>query len=53
MIDRYFICSPTMMFRRSVIEQLNGYDESLAFEDFDFGLGLRENLDLFIRHRCC
>ncbi len=35
-IDRYFICSPTMMFRRSVIEQLNGYDESLAFEDFDF-----------------
>lgn len=35
-IDKYFICSPTMIFRRSVIKQLNGYDESLAFEDFDF-----------------
>jgi glycosyltransferase involved in cell wall biosynthesis len=34
-IDRYFICSPTMMFRREVVEYLNGYDESLAFEDFD------------------
>lgn len=35
-IDRYFICSPTMMFRREVVEYLNGYDESLAYEDFDF-----------------
>jgi glycosyltransferase involved in cell wall biosynthesis len=35
-IDRYFICSPTMMFRREVVERLNGYDESLAYEDFDF-----------------
>lgn len=36
LIERYFICSPTMMFRRSVIESLNGYDESLLYEDFDF-----------------
>lgn len=35
-IQRYFICSPTMMFRRSVLDALQGYDESLAFEDFDF-----------------
>jgi glycosyltransferase involved in cell wall biosynthesis len=35
-IGRYFICSPTMMFRREVVEHLNGYDESLAYEDFDF-----------------
>lgn len=35
-INRYFICSPSMMFRRSVINYLDGYDESLAFEDFDF-----------------
>ncbi len=35
-IDRYFICSPTMMFRREVVERLNGYDETLAYEDFDF-----------------
>jgi glycosyltransferase involved in cell wall biosynthesis len=35
-IRRYFICSPTMLIRREVIEKLNGYDESLAYEDFDF-----------------
>jgi glycosyltransferase involved in cell wall biosynthesis len=36
LVRRYFICSPTMMFRRSVIETLHGYDEALAYEDFDF-----------------
>lgn len=32
----YFICSPTMMMRRSVLSEMNGYDPSLAYEDFDF-----------------
>ncbi len=36
LIERYFICSPTMMFRRSVMEKLFGYDETLTYEDFDF-----------------
>ncbi len=36
LVSRYWICPPTMMFRRNVIESLNGYDESLAYEDFDF-----------------
>lgn len=36
LIQKYFICSPTMMFRRSVMERLQGYDESLTYEDFDF-----------------
>lgn len=35
-ITRYFICSPTMMFTREVISQLGGYDETMAYEDFDF-----------------
>lgn len=35
-ISRYFICSPTMMIRRVVLEKLGGYDEMLAYEDFDF-----------------
>lgn len=35
-ISRYFINSPTMMIRRAVFEKLGGYDESLAYEDFDF-----------------
>ena len=36
LIERYFICSPTMVFRRAVIETLGGYDETLTYEDFDF-----------------
>jgi glycosyltransferase involved in cell wall biosynthesis len=35
LIRRYFICPPTLMFRRSVLERLGGYDESLHYEDFD------------------
>lgn len=35
LINRYFICSPTMMFTRKLMEALDGYDESLAYEDFD------------------
>lgn len=36
LLGRYFICPPTMMMKRSVLEELGGYDESLAYEDFDF-----------------
>ncbi|QHL87299.1 glycosyltransferase [Nibribacter ruber] len=35
-LGRYFICPPTMMVRRAVLEELGGYDSSLAYEDFDF-----------------
>ena len=33
---RYFICSPTMMIRKEVLDQMKGYDENLVYEDFDF-----------------
>ena len=36
LISRYFICPPTMMMRRAVLTQLNGYDATLKYEDFDF-----------------
>jgi glycosyltransferase involved in cell wall biosynthesis len=36
LIQRYFICSPTLMFRKRVFDQLSGYDETLFYEDFDF-----------------
>lgn len=32
----YFICTPTMMIRKRVLDELGGYDETLAYEDFDF-----------------
>jgi len=35
-IKKYFICAASMMSRRSVLTMLNGYDETLAYEDFDF-----------------
>ena len=34
-LAHYFICTPTMMMRRSMLDELGGYDEDLAFEDFD------------------
>lgn len=36
LISTYFLPPPTMMFRMEVIRSLGGYDESLAYEDFDF-----------------
>jgi glycosyltransferase involved in cell wall biosynthesis len=35
-LEGYFICTPTMMMRRTVLVHLKGYDESLTYEDFDF-----------------
>lgn len=42
-ISRFFICSPTIMFRRKVIDALHGYDEDLAYEDFDFWIRSSRN----------
>src|SRR5690606_39263364 len=43
LINRYFISSPTMMFSRVLIDRLGGYDEDLAYEDFDLWIrGARE-----------
>jgi glycosyltransferase involved in cell wall biosynthesis len=35
-LRRYFINTPTMLFRRACLEALGGYDEALSYEDFDF-----------------
>lgn len=35
-LSRYFISSPTMLVRREVFDVIGGYDETLAYEDFDF-----------------
>ncbi len=43
LIERFFICSPTMMFRRKVMDSLGGYDERLAYEDFDFWIRSSRN----------
>ena len=35
-LESYFICTPTMMMRRDILDELGGYDETLTYEDFDF-----------------
>ncbi|WKN41474.1 glycosyltransferase family 2 protein [Tunicatimonas pelagia] len=35
-LAQYFISAPTMMIRKQVLDELGGYDEQLAYEDFDF-----------------
>jgi glycosyltransferase involved in cell wall biosynthesis len=35
-LGRYFISAPTMLMRRACLLALGGYDERLAYEDFDF-----------------
>ncbi|HET8860916.1 glycosyltransferase [Marivirga sp.] len=39
-LERYFICPPTLMYRASILKKLGGYDEELAYEDFDIMLRL-------------
>ncbi|MDH5379224.1 MAG: glycosyltransferase [Cyclobacteriaceae bacterium] len=36
LLKYYFVNSPSMMIRKQVFEELNGYDETLSYEDFDF-----------------
>lgn len=36
LVSKYFICPPTMMMKKEVLMSLGGYDENLAYEDFDF-----------------
>lgn len=35
-LQRYFICAPTMMIHNEVLKATGGYDEDLYYEDFDF-----------------
>lgn len=42
-LERYFICPPTMMYRASCLKEIGGYDEELAYEDFDIMLRLARN----------
>lgn len=35
-VKSYFICSPTIMVKRAVFEELGGYNPELVYEDYDF-----------------
>jgi glycosyltransferase involved in cell wall biosynthesis len=36
LLHRYCVCTPAMMIRNQVLQQLGGYDENLSYEDYDF-----------------
>jgi glycosyltransferase involved in cell wall biosynthesis len=35
-LAKSFLSAPSMMIRKKVLEELNGYDETLSYEDYDF-----------------
>jgi glycosyltransferase involved in cell wall biosynthesis len=43
LLERFIISAPTMMIKRSVLEGMNGYDEHLVYEDFDFWIRSSRN----------
>jgi glycosyltransferase involved in cell wall biosynthesis len=43
LLSTYFVASPTMMVRTSVMIELGGYDEQLSYEDFDFWIRSSRN----------
>lgn len=36
LLGKFFISPPTMVYRKSLIDKIGGYDEELYYEDFDF-----------------
>lgn len=40
LIQHYFICSPTVLFKRKHLIEVGGYDENLMYEDFDIQIRL-------------
>jgi glycosyltransferase involved in cell wall biosynthesis len=43
LIQRNFICSPTVVFNTAILRREGGYDESLYYEDFDIQIRLARN----------
>lgn len=44
--DSSYICSVSGMYKRSIFESLEGYDEDLFFEDFDYWLRVCKKFEL-------
>ena len=36
LLSTYFVAGPSMMVKKEVLDTMHGYDEQLAYEDFDF-----------------
>lgn len=49
-IRKYFISPPSVMIRKEALEELNGYDENLAYEDFDLWIRTARNFKFTYSH---
>lgn len=51
-LTTYFIAAPTMLVKKKVFDALGGYDEQLAYEDFDFWIRSSRNFKYgFLKER--
>ncbi|MEO0330518.1 MAG: glycosyltransferase [Bacteroidota bacterium] len=48
----YFVSPPTMMIKKKVLDELGGYDEQLAYEDFDFWVRSARNWKYAYLDKC-
>ncbi len=52
LLGRFFLLSPTVMFRTAALRALGGYDPTLAYEDFDILLRLARAHRFFFQDEC-
>lgn len=48
-IGQYFICPPTMMMRKEMLLSIYGYNETLAYEDFDLWVRAAEKWHFYFQ----
>lgn len=48
-ISQYFVCPPTMMMRKEMLLSINGYNETLAYEDFDLWVRAAEKWHFYFQ----
>ncbi len=51
-LSTYFISAPTLMMKKKVLDELGGYDEQLAYEDFDFWVRSARNYKYAFLDEC-
>lgn len=51
-LSTYFISAPTMLMKKEVLDNLGGYDENLAYEDFDFWVRSSRNYQYAFLDEC-
>ncbi|MCU0393035.1 MAG: glycosyltransferase [Thermoflexibacter sp.] len=51
-LARSFISAPSMMWRKSILEEIGGYDESLSYEDYDLWVRTSQKYKYYFIDKC-